>query len=172
MDLNYFIDRLSRNRDVFEGLLNGVNGEQAKWKPSPDKWSMLEVINHLYDEEKEDFRARLQSVLADPKQPLAPIDPQNWVTRRGYNERDIEASLRNFFGERENSLAWLRQLSSPNWQNRHERPDGSLSAGDLIASWLAHDFLHIRQLARLHWQYVTLMADPYQTAYGGPWKES
>ena len=46
------------------------------------------------------------------------------------------------------------------------------SAGDLLASWLAHDLLHVRQLARLHWQYLTAAAKPFQTDYAGPWKES
>jgi len=94
------------------------------------------------------------------------------VNSRGYNERELDASLNNFLAEREKSLAWLRQLSQPNWQNCNEGPNGKLTAGDLLASWLAHDFLHIRQLARLHWQYVGAIADPYQITYGGPWKES
>jgi hypothetical protein len=173
MNLIFFSDRLSTNRDVFEGLLKGVNGMQARWKPSPEKWSMLEVINHLYDEEREDFRARIESVLVDPNRPWPPIDPQNWAINRDYNERELDTSLQNFFSERQKSLSWLKKLSTPGWDNRYAHPDGrSLSAGDLLASWLAHDFLHIRQLARLHWQYVGALADPYQTTYGGPWKES
>lgn len=172
MNLHYFIDRLSKDRGVFESLLSGVRLEQARWKPSPDKWSMLEVINHLYDEEREDFRQRIEIVLADPNQAWPRIDPRTWVTTRGYNERELDTSLKNFLAEREKSLAWLGQLSSPNWQNSKEGPNRWLTAGDLLASWLAHDFLHIRQLARLHWQYVGAIADPYQTTYGGPWKES
>ena len=172
MNLDYFIDRFSKNRKVFEGLLEGVSLEQARWKPSPDKWSMLEVVNHLYDEEREDFRQRVELTLADPLQAWPPIDPRTWVTTRGYNERELETSLSAFLSEREKSLSWLRGLSEPNWQNSNTGPNGTLTAGDLLASWLAHDFLHIRQLASLHWQYVGELADPYQTAYGGPWKES
>lgn len=172
MNLDYFIDRFSKNRGVFESLLRGVSLEQAQWKPAADKWSMLEVLNHLYDEEREDFRQRRELVLADPKHAWPSIDPKGWVTTRGYNGRDLDTSLDNFLAEREKSLAWLGQLASPNWQNSNEGPNGNLSAGDLLASWLAHDFLHIRQLARLHWQYVGAISDPYQTTYGGPWKES
>jgi hypothetical protein len=172
MNFDYFIDRFSKNRGVFEGLLRGLSLQQVRWKPAPDKWSMLEVVNHLYDEEREDFRQRIELVLADPMQAWPPIDPRTWVTARGYNERELDSSLNNFLAEREKSLAWLGQLSDPNWQNSNDGPNGTLSAGDLLASWLAHDFLHIRQLARLHWQYVGAISDPYQTGYGGPWKES
>lgn len=172
MNLDYFIDRFSKNRGVFENLMRGLSVGQARWRPSPDKWSMLEVVNHLYDEEREDFRQRVELVLADPAQPWPPIDPRGWVTSRGYNERELDTSLNNFLAEREKSLAWLGALSEPNWHNSNEGPNGNLRAGDLLASWLAHDFLHIRQLARLHWQYAGAIADPYQTTYGGPWNES
>jgi len=172
MNLQYFIQRFSNNRGVFESLLRDVGLEQARWKPTADKWSMLEVVNHLYDEEREDFRQRLQLTLADPGQSWPPINPREWVNTRGYNERDLAASLKNFLAERDSSLEWLRQLTDPNWQNSNEGPNGRLSAGDLLAAWLAHDFLHIRQLARLQWQYTGELAAPYQTTYGGPWKES
>ena len=173
MNREYFIERLSINRQVIAGLVTAVSLEQARWKPSSDKWSIVEVLNHLYDEEREDFRQRLDLVLTNPEQIWPRIDPQNWVTTRRYQERDLEASLSNFLTEREESLSWLSQLATPNWQNRYEHPDGSvITAGDLLASWLAHDYLHVRQLARLHWQYIGAIADPYQTTYGGPWRES
>jgi hypothetical protein len=82
MNLNYFIDRLAKNRGVFESLVRGISLQQARWKPSPDQWSMLEVVNHLYDEEREDFRQRIELVLADPREFWPPIDPRNWVITR------------------------------------------------------------------------------------------
>src|SRR5438876_1038503 len=45
MNLDYFINRLSENCNVFESLLRGVTNDQAVWKPTPEKWSMLEVVN-------------------------------------------------------------------------------------------------------------------------------
>src|SRR3984893_16319038 len=138
MDLLFFIERLSTNREVFQGLVKGTSLEQARWKPTLDKWSILEVINHVYDEEREDFRQRLDLVLANPEQAWPRIDPQNWVTSRGYNERDLETSIGNFLTEREKSLSWLRHLGTPKWQNYYEHPDrNSIAAGDLLASWLA-----------------------------------
>ena len=93
MNLNFFIDRLSKNREVFAGLVGNISLEQARWKPSTDKWSMLEVVNHLYDEEREDFRQRVELTLGDPTLAWPPIDPRAWVGIRRYNERKMESSL-------------------------------------------------------------------------------
>jgi hypothetical protein len=134
MNLSYFIDRFAQNHGAFESLVRGVSPEQARWKPAPDKWSIVEVVNHLFDEEREDFRQRLELVLADPTQAWPPIDPRGWVTSRGYAERDLDMSLNNFLAERQKSLEWLSELSEPNWQNSNDGPNGTLTAGDLLAS--------------------------------------
>ena len=46
---------------------------------------------------------------------------------------------------------------------------GPLHAGDVLASWVAHDLLHIRQLARLHSQRVGELAAPVSIGYAGDW---
>jgi hypothetical protein len=172
MELDHVISRMAANASTFESLTRGLSAEQGVWKPAPDRWSILEVVNHLYDEEREDFRQRLELVLKDPSLVWPPIAPQEWVTTRAYGERDLDESLSNFLSERQKSLAWLKSLRTPNLESSHERETGSLRAGDLLASWLAHDYLHIRQLTRLQWQYLTVKVSPFLTDYAGPWKES
>jgi hypothetical protein len=169
MDLNFCITSLARNRSVFEALARDINKEQAQWRPAPEQWSILEVINHLYDEEREDFRARLDLTLNHPDETWPPIDPQGWAIAREYNKRELISSLNNFLEERDKSLAWLKTISTPNWKNIYHHPQGSLSAGDLMAAWLAHDLLHIRQITRLNWEYLTLISAPFKTAYAGKW---
>ena len=172
MNLEYFSERLASNVQVFEALLRNVDPQQAAWKPAANKWSIIEVVNHLCDEEREDFRTRLQLTLTDPEKDWPPIDPPAWVIERKYSERELGPSLDDFIAEREESLAWLRSLREPRWEASHVTTNGSRTAGDLLASWLAHDYLHIRQLTRLSWQYASVIAAPHQTAYAGPWNES
>ena len=51
--------QLTQQAQTIRALVTGVSAEQARWKPTPEDWSLLEVINHLYDEEREDFRQRV-----------------------------------------------------------------------------------------------------------------
>jgi len=161
-------EKLQVNVEVFKHLLQNASDQQACWKPGPDRWSLLEVVNHLYDEEREDFRRRLELVLTDPTEPWPPIDPEGWVVDRRYNERDFAQSLKNFFDERRKSLLWLDNLDSPNWQATHLHPRmGPMSAELLLANWLAHDLFHIRQITDLHFAYLTDMVKPVSLGYSG-----
>ena len=161
-------DRLASNARVFEHLLAAVSSEHAVWKPEPSQWSTLEVVNHLADEEVEDFRRRFELTLADPVTPWPSIDPQGWVIARGYLDRELGESLARFLSERARSVAWLRGLH-PDFERTYLHPSaGPLRAGDLLASWLAHDLIHIRQITRLHYGWLERQAAPYRTAYAGP----
>ncbi len=169
MELEFFTDRLARQAATIHSLTLGLSDEQARWKPNPQSWSILEVINHLYDEECADFRVRLDIILHHPAQPWPPINPAGWVNERLYNQRDLEQSVENFLQERRKSLAWLNALDAPDWQASVTSPFGQLSAGDMFSAWVAHDLLHLRQLVELHWACTVKSAQPYQVNYAGEW---
>ena len=169
MDLNFFTNQMACHAGSIHSLTLGISDEQARWKPDPQSWSILEVINHLYDEECADFRVRLDFILYHPAQPWPPINPSGWVTERLYNQRDLAVSVDDFLKERRKSLAWLRELETPDWQTSVTAPFGKLSAGDMLAAWVAHDLLHLRQLVELHWAYTLQTAQPYQVNYAGEW---
>ena len=168
MNHQQIINQLRDNREVFKNLFQNVSEDQARWKPDKDRWSILEVINHLYDEEREDFRMRLELVLSDPGRPWPPIDPEGWVVQRGYNGRNLKESLQNFLAEREASLRWLNNLNSADWQAIHHHPRmGPMSAELLLANWLAHDLFHIRQVADLNFAYLAELVNPISLNYSG-----
>ena len=160
--------RLAANASVFHGLLEGVSPAQARWKPTPEQWSILEVVNHLADEEGEDFFRRLDLTLHHPREPWPPIDPPRWAVERRYNERDLAASFGRWREARRRSVAWLEGLGAPDWERDYEHPvAGTLRAGDLLAAWLDHDLIHVRQVTRLHHQWLVRLADPFKTDYAG-----
>ena len=169
METRTLVSLLTRGAERIRVLATDVPEDQARWRPDPDAWSTLEVVNHLADEECEDFRARLEATLHRPQAPWPPTDPGGWVTSRNYNGRDLDDSVQRFLAERAASLEWLRTLVSPDWTTAHVAPFGPISAGDVAASWVAHDILHMRQLVELHWAYTTERLVPHSTAYAGTW---
>ncbi len=147
MNIEPFLYQMERNGLAITWLVRDMPEEQAKWRPDEDSWSILEVMYHLIDEEREDFRQRLNYLLNMPDEPFPPIDPQNWPTERQYNDRDLMTAIKTFINERARSIDWMRKLQTPNWDNSAEHPEfGTLTAADMFAAWVRHDQLHLRQL--------------------------
>jgi hypothetical protein len=170
MDLGFSLTRLRQNAEAIAALARGVTSEQACWKPSAEEWSILEVICHLYDEEREDFRQRLDLTLQHANTDWPPIHPHAWVTERAYNQRELDPMLADFLEERHRSLEWLGSLSQPDWSAFHEHPlVGRMTADVMLGAWIAHDHLHIRQLNHLHWQWLAGQVDPLSLDYAGEW---
>ena len=169
LELNHIIERMRASVAAIAALARDVSDAQARWRPAADAWSLLEVVNHLYDEEREDFRTRIDYMLHRPGEQAPPIDPEGWVTARAYNTRDPRESLDALLREREQSLAWLAGLQNPNWDAEYRAPWGVLRTGDVLCAWLAHDHLHLRQLNELHYAYLAQQAAPYSVEYAGAW---
>jgi hypothetical protein len=169
MNAETLFEQLELNARRISSLVSGVTDEQARWKPDPETWSILEVMNHLLDEERQDFRVNLEYILYRPGEDWPPIDPQGWVTSRQYNQRDPDETLKSFLEERQHSLAWLRGLPDPDWSTSRPTPWGTISAGDMLAAWATHDTLHMRQLVELTHDWVVRLSGSYSGDYAGDW---
>jgi hypothetical protein len=169
MESKILYQELANGVEIVGKLVAGITPTEARFKPNPASWSILEVICHLYDEEREDFRQRLDIMLHRPAEKWPPIDPVGWVVARKYNERDLAEMAANFVAERKASLAWLEGLTAPNWETQYAAPFGMMKAGDMLGSWVAHDQLHLRQLVELRWARVGQLVAPYEVRYAGEW---
>ena len=167
--LEQVIKGLAANKTVFQHLLSRLSPEQYSWKPEPSKWCLLEVVCHLYDEEREDFRTRVKHILEKRSGAFPSIDPQGWVVSRNYLNENYEAKIELFLTEREHSVNWLSSLINPAWNNTYQHPTlGTMTAGLLLSNWLAHDYLHFRQITRLKYEYLKELSGE-KLDYAGTW---
>jgi len=164
------IRQLTGNGETLRALVQTISEEQAQWKPDPETWCMKEVIEHVYNEERIDFRKHLKEMLNDPPQPWGEFRHEEYVSVEGCRQ-----ALEGFLKEREASIAWLKALGSPDWDIKSTAAFGPLSekitlcAGDVLVSWVAHDFLHIRQMNALLYAWNAKQAAPYSVDYAGGW---
>jgi len=169
MEFKTLYQELVNSTEMIRALLAGVGQEEAQVKPNAESWSMLEVVCHLYDEEREDFREHLDFILHRQNEEYHVIDPQGWITERKYNEQNFIKMQEKFFTERWKSLEWLNDLLDAHWDTEYTSPFGSMKAGDMLACWVAHDNLHIRQLVELRRIRIERMTKPFHIQYAGDW---
>ncbi len=169
MEFESLVEQLEKNGKRLIALAGDLDTEAARWKPDEKTWSMLEIMAHMLDIEREDFRVLLDLSFHHPGKKRDRIAPEAWVTERKYNERDLTETLADFANERADSLAWLRNLESPDWDLSYEMPWGTIRTGDVMAAWAAHDILHMRQMVKLLWLKSQTFVPPYSTQYAGEW---
>jgi len=154
MDINPVISELEKNKIIFKSLFENLPADFYLWREAGDKWNLLEILCHLYDEERDDFRTRVKGTLENPTVPLPPIEPGKWVTSRKYSEQNYNEKLNDFLSERDSSIDYLKHLQNPQWDNEYIHPKfGGMRAKMFLYNWLAHDYLHIRQIIRVKYNY-------------------
>lgn len=167
--MQYIIEELVKNKAVFIDLMKDCDKELQLWRPQPEKWCLLEIICHLYDEERLDFRLRTKWVLEKLNQHPPPFNPLNWLEEHQYLQQDFNEMIIKFSMERDASIDWLNSLKDPKWSNSFEHSKfGTMRADYFLRNWLAHDYLHIRQITRLKYNYLKQRAGN-DLDYAGTW---
>jgi hypothetical protein len=135
---------------IIEKILRASGDDEMQWKPSPDRWSISEVLAHLSDVEVVGFRERIQKMVDEKNPRLAAYD-QNAAYAAGKYAGKARESLKNFCHERDRSLSFLRYLpvSAAARTGQHSEL-GLITVGQLLNEWAFHDLGHIRQIAELY----------------------
>jgi len=169
MQFELLHQELEYSTEMIRALVEGVTQQQSQLKPDPESWSILEVVCHLHDEEREDFREHLDFILHRQEEEWHQIDPQGWVLERKYNQQNLDEMKARFFRERKKSFAWLENHKDMDLAMVYRSEYGDVFAGEMFASWVAHDNLHIRQLVELRRLIIENMTRPYDIRYAGDW---
>jgi hypothetical protein len=100
---------------------------------------------------------------------FAPIDPERWAVERRYREADPDAALAVFRRLRAESVALLDGAPVEGLARSGASPSGlSLSGLDIVAAWVAHDRLHLGQLAGTLARLWAERWAPLRADYAGP----
>ena len=143
--------QLENTPEILRLLLDGLSGEEANWKPAPDRWSIAEVIEHLSHVEGHGFRSRMDQMVESTLPEMLEYDQEAFAAKGQYSGRDIEDSFDHWEDQRDANIQFLRGLDEAAViarQGKHERL-GIITVGDLLNEWAFHDMGHIRQILEL-----------------------
>jgi hypothetical protein len=150
---------------ALDALLAGVPAGFREGNEGGETWSPRIVVGHLVHGEETDWIPRARILLEHGEsRPFEPFDRFAQIEK--YGEASIDDLLRRFAVLRAGSLGVLRgwNLGPADLARRGRHPElGSVTLGQLLATWVAHDLDHLAQISRT-------MAKQYSAAVG-PWKE-
>ena len=136
-----------------EQATNGLDEAVLRYKPRPEKWSILEIVSHLADIELV-YGYRMRQVIADVNPTIAPIDQDRWASGLGYAEASLPHKLAMFRILRESNLAMLERTTEADWQRGafHPEYNQTLTLATLIERMANHIPNHVRQIEELKQQ--------------------
>lgn len=119
-------------------------------RPTPDEWSLTEVLCHLRDTEIEVNLARIERLTQQHNPIITGTDTDAWAQQRGYINQDGKAALANFVAARQKSLRLLNSLDQAGWQRPAKHTIfGPTQLQELVSFTARHDRLHIQQIHKL-----------------------
>lgn len=129
---------------LLRASLKGIDRAQLRARPVPGRWSTLELVCHLSDAETV-YAERMKRVLAETDPPLRSFDPDIWMPRLGYHDRDLDEELQLIELVRSQMLRILRPLTPEQFQRRGiHSDDGPLTLETLLGRVTEHVPHHAR----------------------------
>jgi hypothetical protein len=164
-DLQASIAVLRRTPQVIDTLLRDLPTPWIAGTEGPETWSPYDVIGHLIHGERTDWMPRVNHLLTHGEAVAFPAFDR-FAQFESSKGKDLGELLDTFADLRTQSLQQLEglQLAPADFGRTGRHPVfGTVTLGQLLATWTTHDLDHIVQIARV-------MGRQYADAVG-PWRQ-
>ena len=152
------LDTLKATPARLKAALKGVPRKTLLFVPAPGKWSILEIVCHLRDMERDAYLARYQRILAEHDPLLPDVDGDLYSIERDYRNASLGEVLRDWTRLRRENLKLLSRVKGDQWQRAgvHETA-GRLTMADLLRRHaVGNDEAHLGQIEAIKARHALL----------------
>jgi DinB superfamily len=149
-EFNQLLDAAEKSPKQIAAAVSGLPQEVLRYRISPEKWCVLEILGHLADIEIV-YGYRLRQMLADMKPVLAPLDQDAWARNLNYLDSP-PSELLAFYGlGRHHNLRLLRTVRPADLSKSafHPEMQQPMTVADLVQRMAAHGAAHLQQIEKL-----------------------
>ena len=152
------LERFRRGPELVASVLTGAAGAEVDYKPSPEEWSVRQIVAHLADSEQVGC-TRFRRVLAEPNPTIEWYDEKAWAEKLDYARRKYSFSLETFRRTRGENYELLKDLTEDAWQRPgvHSK-NGPMTLFDLLKMYAEHAEGHALQIRRVRDAYKAMKA--------------
>ncbi|MEP9412404.1 MAG: DinB family protein [Candidatus Brocadia sp.] len=122
--------------------------EMWSFKPSPDRWSIHEIIIHIADSEANAY-IKCRKLIAEPGKSIAAYDQDKWSASFRYQDQSTEEALELFRRLRLASYKLIKALPEPVWLNSAGSMENeTVTLDDWLEVYAQHIPGHINQMKK------------------------
>jgi len=149
-ELKKQLEAAEKSPKQIAAAVSGLPEKTLRYKPSPDKWCILEILGHLADIEIV-YAYRMRQMLADKKPVIAPIDQDEWAKNLGYLQESVPELVALYGLNRHHTLQLLRRLKPGDLEKSAYHPElkRDVTLSEYIGMMGGHGANHLEQIERL-----------------------
>ena len=135
------LDTLAREIEATARFLAPLSAEDATRRPTPDDWSLVEVLGHLADAERVFAYRILRIARADPT-PWESVEFDDYAAASGYARRDLDSVMAELVATRAATIALLAGLDAAAWRRRAPEDWTTRSVRAIAYAVAGHEIHH------------------------------
>lgn len=136
------IETLEENTETFVRFLKDIPEEKWNYRYAPEKWSILEMIQHIIDTERI-FQYRALCFSRNEHQPLPGFDHDIYVLNSGAEDRNPEDLIEEFKVNRQSGIWLFKSMNEVMLTNNGNMNDLNASARAIGFIMPGHVLHHI-----------------------------
>ncbi len=151
-------ETLAATPQALKAALKGLPKKLLLFTPAPGKWSILEILCHMRDMEREAYIERYTRILSEDEPRLPDINGEALAILRAYRSQKAPEVLREWVALRRQTLQLLRKTGKAQWARAgiHETA-GRLTMEDLIRRHaVGNDEAHLGQIEAIKRRFALL----------------
>lgn len=145
------LQTLAQTPARLKAALKGVSKKLLLWTPGPGKWSILEIVAHMRDMERDAYIERYRRILAEDNPTLPDIDGDVLALREDYRGMKLSEVLKDWSRLRKETLKLLKSVKGPRWERMgtHETA-GPMTMATLVRRHaIGNDEAHLSQIENI-----------------------
>jgi DinB superfamily len=149
-ELKKQLEAAEKSPKQIAAAVSGLPEKTLRYKPSPDKWCVLEILAHLVDIEIV-YAHRMRQMLADKQPVIAPMDQDDWAKNLGYLQESVPELVALYGLNRHHTLQLLRRLKPGDLEKSAYHPElkRDVTLSEYIGMMGGHGANHLEQIERL-----------------------
>lgn len=153
-----YFETLATTPQTLKAALKGLSKKVLLWTPAPGKWSILEILCHMRDMEREAYIERYTRILTENEPALPNLEGEAFAILRGYRRQKAPEVVREWVALRRQTLQLLRKAGKAQWARAGVHATaGRLTMEDLIQRHaVGNDEAHLRQIEAIKRRFAVL----------------
>jgi len=158
--LGDLLERFRASAHLVEQALDGMVESEIDFHPSPDAWSVRQLLAHLADSEVV-AGWRFRRLIADHEPRLEAFDEKRWAAHLGYDRRDTAENLASFLRLRAENHGLLRDVPVQAFDRAGTHAErGRVTLRDMVMINVTHAERHADQIRRVRESFRQSKSEP------------